>query len=324
MKSLKILLLFLFLYAFITPFYGQDKKAVDTKQKNGLTTVTFNTPNGKVTVTLPEKVHAGDIISGTVIAKPKGKNEKQKTKNKNILNGYVIEIDKKKSSAKSKKIKWQIPKKVTKDVTELILKDKKGKVISKVDLPVITIPRLANTPIDEVDFKIPDYMRAGEPEQITGFYDGNFENTLIKMEGIDVDILAESPEALFIQAPESMEGQCVVEILEDDIEFTGYTNILRLNLSADKLTLSKGETTTIHIEVKGLEDFNSVVPLSIANLTHDNISLEGGNEQHLLIESSDIDADGKYQKDVQVSAKRTGGFSVMVEVTPFNPNYSYE
>lgn len=59
--------------------FGTSRPQVVTA--NGLRTVNFGTLNGQVTVNLPDDMRAGDTISGTVIAEPKGQTPEQRTKN---------------------------------------------------------------------------------------------------------------------------------------------------------------------------------------------------------------------------------------------------
>ncbi len=54
---------------------------------------TFNVPAGKITVTLPDDMRAGDTITGTVMAEPTGKTESERAANSNELKKYVIAID---------------------------------------------------------------------------------------------------------------------------------------------------------------------------------------------------------------------------------------
>ncbi len=320
MKNLKFSFLLLICLQFVQFSFGQEKKGTKTEHKNGLTTVTFNTPKGKVTVTLPEKTHAGDVISGTVIAKPKGKNDKQKAKNKNILNGYVVEIEKENSTPKTKKIKWKIPSEISNNKTEIVFKDEKGGLLGKVSVPVLDFPRESIIPenLNDLDFKIPKYLRAGETEQITGAFDGDYSNSKLIIDEQRIDILAESPGALFIKIPEPLNGENHIEVIDQDLSLDTYTNIIDLSLHASKLTLGKGESSTIFIEVSGLNKFESVVPVSVSNLSPANIFMDGGNEQHFLIKPDDIDAEGFFRKDLKVTASKAGGFSVRVEVLPYS------
>ena len=60
---------------------------------NGLKTISFNTDSGRVIVNLPDDMRAGDTISGTVKADPKGQTPEERTKNMAVLTGCVIEIE---------------------------------------------------------------------------------------------------------------------------------------------------------------------------------------------------------------------------------------
>ncbi len=322
----------LFLLVFIFSCFtfianAQDKQK--TKSSNGLTTVEFDTPNGKVTVTLPEKTHAGDVISGTVIAEPKGKKEKQKIKNKNVLNGYVIDIeDKKKSKEKKKENKvnnskgiWEIPLDIADGIYRLALKDPSGNVLDNIDLPANSIPRNISLPelLNPGDFKVPTYIRPGEIEIIPGMFDGDFSTSGITIDDIEPEIIAESPEGIFFKAPEDISGPVDIKLSENEFELEEQTNAINMDLSADQLTLSKGEGTTVRIHVSGLEGVETDVPLEISNLSPTSISMEGGNHQTIMIEPDMVNPDGTYNHTTDLVAKHTGGFSVLVNLKPVEP-----
>ena len=56
----------------------QNAATVDVKTAGGLRTATFDLPRGKIRVNLPDDMMAGDTISGTVIAEPKGSTEEER------------------------------------------------------------------------------------------------------------------------------------------------------------------------------------------------------------------------------------------------------
>ncbi|MCA1850030.1 MAG: hypothetical protein LC672_02975, partial [Acidobacteria bacterium] len=53
---------------------------------------------GDVKVYLPDDMAAGDTISGTVVAEPKGTTEEERAKNMGVLKGFVLEVDGEKAS----------------------------------------------------------------------------------------------------------------------------------------------------------------------------------------------------------------------------------
>ncbi|MGH9970531.1 MAG: hypothetical protein ACREBG_22445 [Pyrinomonadaceae bacterium] len=59
---------------------------------NGLQTVTFDTLYARVIVHLPDDMAAGDTISGTVFAEPKGSTPEERAKSLGLLKGLVVEI----------------------------------------------------------------------------------------------------------------------------------------------------------------------------------------------------------------------------------------
>src|SRR5438132_8711231 len=70
----------------------QQNAATVVKTAGGLQTATFDLPQGKIRVNLPDDVMAGDTITGTVIPEPKGNTDEERNKNRDVLNGYVVQI----------------------------------------------------------------------------------------------------------------------------------------------------------------------------------------------------------------------------------------
>ncbi len=79
---------------FIAKVTGQGQISATAKIGDGLNTTVFETPNGKISVNLPEDMATGDTLSGTVIAEPIGQTAKEKEENEDELNGYVVEVKK--------------------------------------------------------------------------------------------------------------------------------------------------------------------------------------------------------------------------------------
>ena len=65
---------------------------VRTESNGRLWTTTFTAPEGNLVVNLPADMRAGDTVSGTVIANPKGQTEAERTKNLEKLNRYQLMI----------------------------------------------------------------------------------------------------------------------------------------------------------------------------------------------------------------------------------------
>jgi hypothetical protein len=66
--------------------------SVITKASDSTRVINFDTSVGRVVVNLPDDMMAGDTISGTVIAEPKGTNEDERRRNLAELSGFVVEL----------------------------------------------------------------------------------------------------------------------------------------------------------------------------------------------------------------------------------------
>jgi len=76
-----VILLILFCNDFL---HAQKILNVLSETKNGLRTTQFETYKGDIILYTPGDLFAGDVISGTVVTQPIGKNEKQVNRNRNV------------------------------------------------------------------------------------------------------------------------------------------------------------------------------------------------------------------------------------------------
>ncbi|MCK5838847.1 MAG: hypothetical protein KAG99_03315, partial [Bacteroidales bacterium] len=242
----------------------------------------------------------------------------QVIKNKNVLNGNIIEMAGEETTVEEGKAIWKLPEIVKDGIVHLLLKDIKGNVIGDAAIPVHTEPRtpVVTEVIDKSYFKIPDYIRAGDPAVITGVFDGDFSTSGIKINGVEPKILAESPVGVFFETPVNIDGLVDIELTEGEFTVESQTNVVDLELLADRLTLTSGGQATVTITVTGLNDLNTPVPVEITNLTPTNINMQGGDNQRILIDPEDVAADGTYTREVEVTAIQAGGFSVLVNIKP--------
>ena len=87
--------------------------------------------------------------------------------------------------------------------------------------------------------------------------------------------------------------------------------MLTLDLSADSLNLLKGQSTTVHIVVHGLENLR--VPAHMKIAVTGTVDMTGATELEIL--PRDISADGTYTTTRALHALAAGGFGVNVSVT---------
>ena len=251
-----------------------SQKDIQTKNTVywGLNTTTVDSPEGKVNIHLPDDIAAGDTISGTVIAEPYGTSPYEINENSDVLNGYVVEVKTPKKTIKKSKVgvnkiaKIVVPAGVATALT-LVLKNNKGKTVSKSSIPVNPTTSVIDKP---KDFTVPEIGQTGRPVEIPGPFDGSLDTTSVKIGGKKSPVLAESPRKAVAQTPRDVVGQVDMELKERNKVTKGKINMLAIKLSAPKTTLLRGEETTITAQVVGLEGLprdSYPVPFEITNLT---------------------------------------------------------
>ncbi|HYR76584.1 MAG TPA: hypothetical protein VEM96_12165 [Pyrinomonadaceae bacterium] len=323
----------------------------DVKTDGGLTTVTFYLEHGDLTVNLPDDIRAGDTISGTVVAEPKGQTKDERAKNQSELNGLVIEIndkivepftappakeresviqqtlwiyhpDKAKLRPNAADPKTATPKPIS------ISLERAGSEIEHATIPIEIISLNLQSVAPLNTFQLPAMGQQGRPIVITGPFDGNAQNTTLSFRPLRTQVqdfekntenvsagfglLAESPRKAVFQAPSNFSGSIELNLKEGNVETRGTYRNVGVNLSAPKTNLLKGEKTTLTVEVNGLQGIKQPVPLT---LTYGGvIVMEGGPYQPLLIQPSQVGADGRYSTTRGITGIQTGGWNATATV----------
>ncbi|MGB1308675.1 MAG: hypothetical protein ACPG6B_07175 [Oceanihabitans sp.] len=292
---------------FLTSFYLHAQNSISQKTHNNLTTLKVNTDFGTVNVFLPELI-LNENASGSIQIIPKGKKEKQRLKNKAQLENYTISIQN--SSVPLSNKNFTINSINSKQIPIALL-DKKGSKITETTIQTKGLKGNTN-------LQIPEYIISGSPAKIQGSFDGNLENASVKIGNQSLKVLAESSSQIHFKSPKNLNGNQNLQLNENNKISETKVHVLHLDLSAGKLNLRKGEGTTIHIKVSGLQGVDKNVPLSITNLSAQNVTLNGGNQQLISINPSQSQG-GVYNKSIAVRAISTGGFTVSVQIEP--PTY---
>ena len=335
---------------------------------NGLHAFRFDAPSGQLTVNLPDDMRAGDTISGTVVAEPKGQTPEARTKNQGELQGYVVSI----SSADSQSPKtppvaiFDLSKGLVQPdgstiVTATFAAPKKANVglflMPNQNHPIGACGRSGSivainescSPISQLVFESPDQgIQIGDPPQgiqmgdppregftiptlgqtgrpmvITGPFDGNSSNTTLRTSVQDFEkntenvsggfgLLAESPRKAVFSSPENVVGPIKITLKEGNTQTTGTYRNVGVNLTAPKTSLLKGEKTTLRVEVSGLEGTTVPVPLTLE--CNGVISMEGGAYQPLVIQPSQVSADGRYTTTRGITGVQAGGWGATATV----------
>lgn len=273
--------------------------------ESAVRTVILNAARGKIRISLPSDIEAGDTISGTVIAEPSGKDEREKQKNADELNGYVIEVNTKHWPVSGGVMRVVIPPTLVRP-PDIILRDAKGNKVDSAPLPV----RLSTNTTTAPSFVIPQLGQSGNPISITGPFDGDSSNTKVQVGGTPAKIIAESPRNVIIETPGTVVGPSKIAVNENGRQSTGNFRALKIDLTAPKTSLLRGESTELHVEVQGLQGITEPVPVQLQNQTPSNINLTGGNTQNIFIQPSQVTPGGTFNWSTKITGVSSGGFTI--------------
>ncbi|MGB7202771.1 MAG: hypothetical protein WBD16_10940 [Pyrinomonadaceae bacterium] len=271
---------------------------------NGLNTVTFELAAGKIKVYLPDDMRAGDTISGTVSAEPRGSTDAERTANQGVLNGMVIDLGgEKRFSAGERSFKWSIPIGKVKRQIKVFSGLGSQKPLDAQNLALSTMSQAV-----PADFALPQLGQAGRPLTINGPFDGNASNTTCMIGGQPAEFIAESPRQAIITSPTDVNGPTQMSVAENGQNRTGPFRNIGVSLTSPKTNLLRGEKTTLSVQVSGLEGIQSNVPLQIVATGSANMS--GGNTQTIEIRPVDISSAGNFTRAFELTGVQTGGFTV--------------
>jgi hypothetical protein len=289
---------------------GQKPGVATTETPTGIVTTTLQTPQGKIKVTLPDDMAAGDTISGTVIAEPSGKTDKEKQQNAGELNGYVVELENQKSPVSGGVMKRIL---LAPGITapSLILLDAKGKQVATAIIPVAPAPTTGPS-----NFVVRGVGQTGRPVQVHGPFDGDSANTSAKVGGADAKVLAESPRKMVCESPREVVGPTKIEITEGCAKATGSFRNLKIDLTAPKTSLMKGESTELHVEVSGLEGMTRPIPIQIQNQSPGTVNIAGGNSQTIPIQPGQVQTGGTFPWSTGLTGTGNGGFTITGSLPP--------
>jgi hypothetical protein len=304
-------------------------QTTESKTANGLRTVTFDTPPGRVTVNLPDDMMAGDTISGTVIEEPKGANKAEKEKNQKVLEGMVVDLEGTKVKVGQPRFTWVPPipqSSPPRYQIRIIEVMQTGAPTNSPNgyfscfIPAYEAPKLSaaatDTIVERTDIKIPSLGQTGRPIEIIGPFDGNSDNTTVHVGDQTMVPLAESPRKLTVPSPPNVVGPTQITVKEGNTETKGEFRNLKVDLTAPKTTLLRGEKTELHVEVQGLQGITQPVPLHLNKIGV--VTMQGGDTQTMSIKPSDVQSNGTFNTTRTITGEQTGGFSVTATVVVFN------
>ncbi len=331
----------------------------------GLRTVTFDTLEGRVIVNLPDDMRAGDTISGTVVAEPKGQAEEERTKHMAAMGVRRVKVATAAKAdgtsdlnvdvpvtATTRAFTFKLPPASTPSPAPPNVSSSKsgalGITLTHISGPLSTGPT-QTIPIEIVSLslqsaapvtvhQLPTLGQQGRPIEIPGPFDGDSANTSLhwlrprstvpdfeknteNVSGgfglIDGKPIAESPRKAVFIAPTNVTGPVEITLKEGNKETKGTYRNVGAKLTAPKTTLSSRERTTLTIDISGLQGIKEPVPLTL--IARGVITMRGGNVQKLVIQPSQVRADGRYIATRDVTGDKAGVWSATVTVVTLRP-----
>jgi len=315
---------------------------------NGLQIATFDIAAGRITVRLPDDIRAGDTISGTVTAEPKGQTPEERAKNMSTMGDQKIKIATAKKTDGTSDVNVEVPITATPSPFTCKLPPSSGGLgitltstggtlspgpTQTVPIELVSLSLQSVAPLTVV--QLPTIGQTGRPIVITGPFDGKSSNTvfnffqapLIHQPDLVYEreiarnsspLLAESPRKAVFEAPTNVTGPIEIKLKEGDVETKGTYRNVGVNLTAPKTNLLKGEKTELKVEVTGLQGLKVPVPLILE--CKGVITMVGGIYQPLVIQPSQVGADGRYTTTRGITGVQSGGWEATATVvtTRFN------
>jgi len=273
---------------------------VDSRSANGLYTTTFTTPQGVIKVNLPDAMVAGDTVSGSIYTEPTGKNETERRQNLEELNSYVLDLVGQETAVGDRTFTRNINR------TNTIVLLRHGQSVA-----TATVPILLTAPTRPTQFTVPTGGQQGRLIQIDCPCNGVFSSQdYVRVGGTPLPLIAESPRSLVVHNTSEVSGLTNMDLGENGMAVQCPFRNIGINLSAPKLNLIRGETTTLRVMVQGLEGMSGDQSLDLQNTSPGVIKMSGGDQQHLTIHGTEVRPDGSYTTDRTLTGITAGSFGV--------------
>jgi CHAT domain-containing protein/tetratricopeptide (TPR) repeat protein len=263
-----------------------------------------------IKVNLPDDMAAGDTISGTVTAEPTGQNDAERAQNLAELKRHVFVVEGQQVLVEAGTFTWSIPRPLNPNSKNISLLQR-GRNAAGTTIPIAAAP-----PPTPSQFTLPTGGQSGRLIQIKGPGNGIFSpQDYVKVGGTILPPLAESPRSLIVRNASDSVGPNNIDVRENGVAMQCPFRNIGINLSAGKLNLIRGETTTLHVVVLGLGGMAGDHSLDLDNFSPSVIRMSGGDRQHVNISAAAVRPDGTYSMDRTLTGIMAGGFDVTATIT---------
>lgn len=258
---------------------------------------------GEVVANLPDDPTG--TFTGTVEAKPVGKNDEERSRNQTKLNEVVIQVGDQQATPLDQTFTCIVPAEAPNQPLSVIVSYKK-KQIAKTSCPVPN-PSTAHIATGEM----PWFGQTGRNLVIPNSSDGTVHPTdSVQIGDQTMPLVVKTQQASVVRNVCTVKGlTTLVKNENGQVTSTPIQN-MSVQLSADKTRLKPSEQATLKITVSGMSGITRPIALAVANNSTQIVGLRGGNTQLLNLSESDIRPDGTCSKNLTLTGKTPGVFNI--------------
>lgn len=181
-------------------------------------------------------------------------------------------------------------------------------------------PKTTPTP---TGYHLPAIGQQGHPIQVIGPFDPNGTTPRLFLLPVQppitqdsaapvpvpapLEVLAQSPRKAVFASP-STTGPIQLQLQQGTNLISSPYRSIGINLTAPKTNLTKGEKTTLKVEVSGLQGIHDPVPIVLNNTG--TVALQGGNTQTISIQPKHVSSSGTTSFTRTITGIQAGGFTV--------------
>ena len=270
----------------------------------GIVTDEIKTKNGTVKIIRTAHLPKGKTISGKVVYDAETKNPNKEYKRLKVLGGLAFQLGSE-FIIENEIFTTVLPKSET---TSLKVFSSNGKLIEEILLEL-------SEPEENIDLKMPKTLRAENVEKITGNFSGNITEAKVAINNKTMNVLAGNESELLFETAGVDAGKNQLSLAYGDVEAIQNVNVVDYTLQAGRLTLNRGESTYLNVNVVGLKDLQEPLQLEVKNQSAGTIAIEGGNVQFFQINPDDVAETGNWEKRFDIQSISNGSFSVYTDLS---------
>lgn len=187
--------------------------------RDGVHTLEFNAPGGRIRVFLPDDLSAGDRVSSSFRIYPDGATAEAREKNSALLSGLMVETSYFSAPVGGGSVTFEVPKNAGGSTLVFTLAGNDGKRLGSSRIPIQFSKHDARRPEKPTpfDYQCPVVGQAGRLIEIKGPFDGDFSTTDFKVGGVKPFVLSESPRKLVFESPSEVSGTVDLILNEQEV-----------------------------------------------------------------------------------------------------------